>query len=145
MKLDKLLLERLSDPASSGVYRVADGAALETALALGRHDFTAIELRGSKEEILEAIARSLGFPDWFGGNWDALEDCLTDLSPGEGGNRIILFKAEVDNDDMRILLDVLSSVAEFWKERKRPFFAVFHDPKRTLKVPSFTAGKGAVG
>ena len=26
------------------------------------------------------LARGLGFPDWYGGNLDALYDCLTDLS-----------------------------------------------------------------
>ncbi len=27
----------------------------------------------------EALARNLAFPEWYGGNLDALYDCLTDL------------------------------------------------------------------
>ena len=30
--------------------------------------------------MLQRIASALGFPSWFGGNWDALFDCLADLS-----------------------------------------------------------------
>lgn len=33
----------------------------------------------SKGDLLEHLRRELRFPDWFGGNWDALEECLRDL------------------------------------------------------------------
>jgi RNAse (barnase) inhibitor barstar len=33
-----------------------------------------------KEAFLDAVGKALGFPDWYGHNWDALADCLTDLS-----------------------------------------------------------------
>ncbi|MFI6940045.1 barstar family protein [Streptomyces sp. NPDC050418] len=35
-----------------------------------------------KAAFLDACARSLAFPSWFGRNWDALADCLRDLEPG---------------------------------------------------------------
>lgn len=34
----------------------------------------------SKAALLDEIASALAFPDWFGRNWDALDDCLGDLS-----------------------------------------------------------------
>jgi hypothetical protein len=34
----------------------------------------------SAGELRHAIAEALDFPDWYGGTWDALLDCLTDLS-----------------------------------------------------------------
>ena len=34
----------------------------------------------SKEALHQTLAQALAFPDWYGGNLDALFDCLTDLS-----------------------------------------------------------------
>jgi hypothetical protein len=33
-----------------------------------------------KPALLATIATQLSFPDYFGGNWDALEECICDLS-----------------------------------------------------------------
>ncbi|MGW7102988.1 barstar family protein [Streptomyces sp. NPDC054838] len=35
---------------------------------------------GSKAELLRRCGEALRVPEWFGGNWDALADVLTDLS-----------------------------------------------------------------
>lgn len=32
-----------------------------------------------REQLHATLARELRFPDWYGGNLDALYDCLTDL------------------------------------------------------------------
>ena len=34
-----------------------------------------------KKDLHVRIAETLGFPDWYGMNLDALMDCLTDLGP----------------------------------------------------------------
>src|ERR1700733_15986136 len=34
----------------------------------------------TKKELLTTLAIRLSFPDYFGGNWEALEECLRDLS-----------------------------------------------------------------
>ena len=33
-----------------------------------------------KRDLLDRFAAALRFPSWFGYNWDAMHDCLTDLS-----------------------------------------------------------------
>lgn len=39
-----------------------------------------IPIIASKEELLDRLAAALPLPDYFGHNWDALEECLRDLS-----------------------------------------------------------------
>ena len=129
------LIERLSDPAKSGVYRTSHARDIRDALSASEYDLVKIVLAPGKEALLASIAGSLGFPDWFGGNWDALEDCLTDLSWRKGGVHVFLFSNAAVNDDLGILLDVLASAAEFWRERGRAFFAVFIDPGGELDLP----------
>ncbi|MFE9998589.1 barstar family protein [Streptomyces avermitilis] len=34
----------------------------------------------TKPAFMDRVALALGLPDWFGRNWDALADCLADLS-----------------------------------------------------------------
>ncbi|WP_217210796.1 barstar family protein [Streptomyces sp. AC550_RSS872] len=61
-------------------------------------------------------AGALGFPDWFGHNWDGFEECLrTVTGPDESGpvtlvlrNAALLLEDE-DPRQLGILLDILSS------------------------------------
>ena len=125
------LLERLRDPVRSGVYRVTASDAIEQAAPAAAR----IDLKDG--DALRAISRALQFPDWFGGNWDALEDCLADLSWRPEDGRVLVFSnwQALSGDDLGVLLDVLRSSAEFWSGRGRPFFAVLVDPARKLALP----------
>jgi hypothetical protein len=126
------LLERLKDASRSGVYRVrSDGPVLD-ALREGGLSATKILLEGAatKADVLERIARSLQFPEWFGGNWDALEDCLTEVH----GYLLFYGFQGIAADDLGVLLDVLASSAEFWAEQGEPFFAIFVDPAGSLGI-----------
>lgn len=88
------------------------------------------------DKPIEAIAKALGFPAWFGGNWDALEDCMGDLSWREPPYRLVL-KNFRKGDDLGVLIDVLSSTAAFWDEQGESFLAVFVDPDRSLDLPAY--------
>ena len=122
------LLQRLSDASKSGVYRTArSDDILQATQASGLH-VARIELAGAgRDALLARIAKALSFPQWFGANWDALEDCLADLSWSRAAGHVLLFegKAELSADELGILADILASVAAARAERQRPFFAVF--------------------
>jgi len=130
------LLQRLSDAAKSGVYRVSRtdeilDATRDSALQIAR-----IGLAGAagKNALMTRVAEALVLPQWFGGNWDALEDCLSDLSWSKAAGHVLLFEgaADLPADERGILIDVLASVAASWAERQRPFFAVFLDGPPSL-------------
>ena len=129
------LLERLRDPARSGVYRATRGEAVAEVSRGTSLDAAEIDLSGG--DALRAIAKALRFPEWFGGNWDALEDCLGDLSWRKGEGHVFLLRnwQALPADDLGVLIDVLRSSAEFWSGRARPFFAVLVDPGGKLALP----------
>jgi RNAse (barnase) inhibitor barstar len=106
----------------SGVYRADDPPEGDVQIDLGA-------------KPIEAIARALQFPDWFGGNWDALEDCLSDLSWRKPPYRLVLRNFR-KGDELGILIDVLGSAAQFWNEHGESFVAVFVDPRRELDLPA---------
>lgn len=137
------LRERLSDPEKSGVYRARHERDIRDALKGCAQDIASIPLGAGKAGMISSIAAALGFPQWFGGNWDALEDCLTDLSWRAGEGQVLLFSRAVPGDDLGILVDVLGSAGEFWRETKRPFFAVFVDPEGKLPLPVLYKEKAA--
>jgi Barstar (barnase inhibitor) len=132
------LLQRLSDAAKSGVYRANRVDAIEDSLRGSKLSFGRIPLHDATEKsaLLTRIAASLGFPAWFGQNWDALEDCLTDLSWRQGEGHVLIFEGFqfLPADELGELIDVMITVVEFWAERGKPFFAVFIDPDRTLML-----------
>jgi hypothetical protein len=128
------LIDRLQDASHSGVYRAA--RADEVVDAVRGSKLSVVKIRyGEKPALLKNIAAALEFPDWFGGNWDALEDCLSDLSWHKAGGHVLLFEEVKPSDDLGVLIDVLRSSAEFWAGRGQPFYAVFIDPVRALPLP----------
>ena len=124
------LLQRLQDASRSGVYRVRTDA--EVLDALRGNGLRKISLQGitTKSGLLDRIARTLEFPEWFGGNWDALEDCLSEVR----GYLLVYDYQGIPADDLGVLLDVLASSAEFHAEQGEPFFAIFIDPDGSLGI-----------
>jgi hypothetical protein len=128
------LLERLQDASRSGVYRAA--RADEIVDALRGSELALVRIAFSdKATLLKNIAAALEFPEWFGANWDALEDCLSDLSWRKASGHVLLFENAESGDDLGVLIDILQSSAEFWAARGKPFFAVFVDPAQALALP----------
>ena len=124
-------MQRLSDASKSGVYRASRTDEIVDAAQGSALQVSRIRLSGAgdKQALMQRIAGALQFPEWFGANWDALEDCLGDLSWSRAGGHVLLFEgaADLPADERGILLDILASAAANWMERGRPFFAVFLD------------------
>ncbi len=66
----------------------------------------------SKTALLSFFREALRLPDYFGDNWDALEECLADL-PGPGRTVLVHhdLPLEADAAGQRIYLKILRAVA----------------------------------
>lgn len=74
----------------------------------------------NKCEFLGRVKTGLSLPDYFGGNWDALEESLRELEVGEKKGILLVFRS-ADNllglprQDLRVLLSILRETAHFWE------------------------------
>jgi len=130
------LIQRLQDAAKSGVYRTSRVDPVADAVRGSQLSFARIPLQDVTEKtaLLRRIAAQLGFPAGFGENWDALEDCLTDLSWRQAQGHVLVLEGFqfLPEEELGVLIDVLIKAAEFWAGQGKPFFAVFIDPERLL-------------
>jgi hypothetical protein len=73
----------------------------------------------SKQALLSALASQLTFPDYFGHNWDAFEECVRDLSWLPVG-RVMLKHADLplinDLKNVRIYLTILADAVSATKK-----------------------------
>jgi len=127
--------DMLIDSGRAGIYQLPpdvgalEAAAADSDFALWRVDLGAVR---SKQDLLDAIARELAFPDWFGSNWDALEDCLTDLSWCVASGYVLILTnaggfAEAASEDFETALEVLDGAAEYWYDEDVPFWVLVGD------------------
>jgi len=133
----------LLDPANNGVYYFDRNdredlaeAAVDAGLHVAPVDFADC---AGKQDALARIAAALRFPEWFGGNWDALADALGDLSWLPEGGWLLLFDnaaewRERDGEDFAVLLDVFGEAAQGWMRERRPFWTVIPLPAEQLTV-----------
>lgn len=77
---------------------------------------------GDKANLLAALGQVLHFPDYYGGNWDALEECLVDLSWHTGPLNLLITDADRLPPDLRDnLIDIFVDAARLSVAVGRPF------------------------
>lgn len=134
--------ELLADPAQAGAYfidardaRALADAAVELEFAVARVDFAGC---ADKHDALTRIAAGLRFPAWFGHNWDALNDCVNDLSWWPAPGYLLLiehagpWQAE-HGEDAATLVEILNDAAQDWAKSRVPFWALLPLPQAELE------------
>lgn len=121
------LSDLLTDCKDSGVYLLEGSTTVSQARDLvERNGLTFLVLDGKtihgKDEFLKRAAAALQFPDYFGANWDAFADCLTDMSWHQADGFVILYNdfspfAEQARDEFRVALEIFRESAEFWRSQ----------------------------
>jgi len=76
----------------AGVYRVDEATADRIRACRGALRVWTIDgaVSRSREGFFQALAAALKFPDYFGHNWDAVHDCLTDLASADSPPAVLL-------------------------------------------------------
>jgi RNAse (barnase) inhibitor barstar len=117
-------------------FRVTD--LRDEAIRLGQHFLYAnCASAATKQQVLACISESFHFPRHFSKNFDALADCLTDLTYKAGAQPGFLIVLEqlpntpkFDREARETLLDVFRDAADFWADKKIAFrvFYSFQQP-----------------
>lgn len=113
LKVRHAVDEVLSRPELNGVYRVSHAS-------FGFHPVIDGRSLGNKQALLAALARALDFPGYFGGNWDALEECLRDMSWRDGQIGVLIDHADaVPQTLLSEFIDLFVPLAMEWAKENR--------------------------
>lgn len=86
----------------------------ENSLIVEEHMFLGFIQAGdmNKREYLETLKKAFNIPDYFSYNWDALDECLSDLDWDDMDKRrccLVLYSLPAENRDCSILKEILES------------------------------------
>jgi len=136
--MSQSLPENPSETATAGLFKLArkDLPGLRRAADELKMAFFSVDLQNARNVpgFIKALQNGLDFPDWFGGNLDALHDCLTDFSWHPAPGYVIVLSGSdalsTNPTSFATFNAVLSSVVDEWKTRDTPFwvFYVLDDP-----------------
>ena len=82
-----------------------------------------------KNGFLNAVAKALQFPEYFGHNWDAFYDCLLDLKLEDGAGTLLVLHdasgfARAEADEFAAAVDTLAEAADYWKGENKMLLVV---------------------
>ena len=130
-----------SGAVAPGIYRTGLRTAPATlAHAAESRGWRAFHLDGSalatKAQFLEAGARAMDFPSYFGHNWDAFEESLNDMSWAPAQGYLVVFDgvehfARAQPEEFTVALDVLRESVRRWHELGTPLVVLLRGPGRT--------------
>lgn len=126
----------LADSGRAGVYHL-NREAWEVASSSGTANLVCVRIdighAHDKADFLGHVAQAMGFPQSFGRNWDALADCLKDLSwlPGKGWV-VVLEKSKHfaggHRHEFDEAMDLMGEVADYWRSQDKPFWTLIGGP-----------------
>lgn len=119
----------------NGLYEApADIASLRRAARGAGLAWRVVDLQRArgKRALFVAFVRGLGFPATFGNNWDALADCLQDLSWLDRPDCILQVRgidtlAAAAPEDHAVLCEILRAATQYWREHRRLFVVLAED------------------
>jgi len=126
----------LSEPAKAGVFHLS-GDARELAGAAAAAGLMVIYAEighaHDKADFLVQLSKAMRFPEWFGGNWDALADCLKDLSWIQAKGWVLILEKSKHfcgghGHEFREAMDIMAETAAYWRSQGKPFWTLIGGP-----------------
>ena len=95
---------------------------------------------GRKEQLLNHVATALHFPGDFGHNWDALEECLTDMEWVDADGYVIYYDhidalMAAHPDQFATLVEILRDAVASWKADGTAMVVLLSGSKAPKGVP----------
>jgi len=126
----------LKDSTKAGVFHLsADSRALAGAAASAglMVVYADIGHAHDKEDFLVQLSKAMRFPEWFGGNWDALADCLKDLSWLQAKGWVVILERSKHfggghGHEFKEAMQVMAEAAEYWRGEDKPFWTLIAGP-----------------
>jgi RNAse (barnase) inhibitor barstar len=140
-------VETLLEEARGGVYfmpgvppaRAVQAAAKRAGMAYFHIEGKNIE---RKEQLLNHVATALHFPKDFGHNWDALEECLTDMEWADADGYVIFYEhidplVAAHPDQFETFVEICRDAVASWKEDDKAMLVLLtgaRPPKGVAKL-----------
>ena len=140
----------LTEMYPPGVYRLVSrsrpSAILDTVAGWGWYaTYINGKMVHDKSTFLDAAARALAFPDYYGRNWDAFEEMINDLSWIPAPGYFILYDyvhyvAAAQPDAWQIALNIFQSACRNWQHHGIPFYVLLrHNWRWNRHLPVLAA------
>jgi len=123
---------------SPGIYRLGSRMRANSAMeALQAEGWQGFYIDGNevenKKTFLTVCGAALKFPGYFGGNWDAFEECINDMdwiAPTKG--YVLLYDqvarfARKDPDEWKMAYNILQESVVRWQDTKTPMYILFRN------------------
>lgn len=144
-------IQSLLEDARGGVWflpRPLEAKSLQAAAKRAGYAFFHLDGKNieRKEQLLNHVATVLRFPNHFGQNWDALEECLTDLEWVDGDGYLIYFD-HIDGllsahpDQFATFVEIVRDAVESWKEDGEAMVVLLSGAKAPKGVSKLKPGE----
>lgn len=98
----------------------------------------------SMENVFSELSKAFKFPDYFGNNWAAFDECINDLDWLSSSSYVLILRnsnciLETEPKDFEVLVETLKDTATEWVNGRHyddfpteptPFHVIFHCEKR---------------
>jgi hypothetical protein len=90
----------------------------------------------TRDELFGLLQATLKLPEYFGWNWDALDDCLRDLHWVQARRVVVRHEGLplLPDDDLRTYLDILVRAVEDWRPDEQHELVVVFPESAELRV-----------